>query len=75
VVCRPPSGSHAEKKQSLLKAGATLRPASQAKSIVADDTSKGIVPDEMEDEIFPAMAADPLGIPRTHRTIDHRTFP
>jgi acyl-CoA thioesterase-1 len=64
-----------QKKRSFLKAEATLRPASQAKSIMADDTSKGIVPDEMEDEIFPAMAADPLGIPRAHRTIDHRTFP
>ncbi|HET6675880.1 MAG TPA: SGNH/GDSL hydrolase family protein [Nitrospiraceae bacterium] len=56
-------------------AGARLRPAAQAKSVMADDTSEGIISDQMENKIFPAMAADPLGIPRAHGTIDHRTFP
>jgi hypothetical protein len=29
---------------------------------MTDDTSERIVSDEMQQEIFPAMAADPLGI-------------
>ena len=39
---------------------------------MADDTSERIVTDEMEQEIFPAVAADPLGIARTHGTVNHR---
>jgi hypothetical protein len=36
--------------------------APQPEPIMADDASEGIVSDEMEHEVFPAMAADPLGI-------------
>jgi hypothetical protein len=34
----------------------------QPESIVTDHASERIVSDKMEQEIFPAMAADPLGI-------------
>jgi hypothetical protein len=41
---------------------------------MADDTSKRIIPDQMQYEILPAVAADPLRIARTHGTVHHGAF-